>query len=592
MLNQQSPFLSRFLASLRLCVRADASPRAYGRITARHALLFLAACALPQLNCWAQASAQQSAEGDGAQTAAPTLVAPPDHPVPQGSPFPARLSSISGSVQLNQVITPQSDRTQAASSGDMPPAPPPDKLFQQASVNMPVLAGTEISTGDNGQAELQFNDGSIARVTPQSSLSVITLSSSGEQLQTVSGLSYYEVPDGLTGVLTVRVGPDTVRLARGALLRVDMDSTPYSIALLRGEAHVNNPGSDVGFEVSMGQTATIDPQSANNYDLQQDVASSSWDAWNSDRDQQGAEMAAGETNARVGSGNEDGAGWDDLDYYGTWYDVPGAGMAWAPDGVDASFDPYGSGSWGYYPGNGYLWISAYPWGWLPYHCGGWGYYPGFGYMWQPGTGCGSGFGGGGWYPYTAVHHAPPGYALPGRPSAGVLGPKALRGPVGSTPIPRSYPLHRLLIVQRGPEFRFRQNGGARPEPRPLPLKDVASGGDASGFAPTLPLVASPRSQQYRQGGGQGSFQGGSGPGGAGGYSTFQNRVNSGDGRAVFVPGPNTITPPPRVLPAPRSAVIPAPMRPISPAPRSLEPRFSAPAPAPHFSAPAPAPHSH
>jgi hypothetical protein len=33
---------------------------------------------------------------------------------------------------------------------------------------------------------------------------------------------------------------------------------------------------------------------------------------------------------------------------------------------------------------GYMWASAYPWGWMPYHYGNWVYAPGFGWGWQPG----------------------------------------------------------------------------------------------------------------------------------------------------------------------------------------------------------------
>ena len=82
------------------------------------------------------------------------------------------------------------------------------------------------------------------------------------------------------------------------------------------------------------------------YSVSAAIASISWDAWNSDRDAQLNAMASGETNARDGSENADAGAWDDLDYYGTWYDVPGVGEAWAPDGVNADFDPYGAGAWG------------------------------------------------------------------------------------------------------------------------------------------------------------------------------------------------------------------------------------------------------
>jgi len=519
----------------------------------------------------------------GVGTLVPSLVLGQDQavgsaafPQPVASSLPARLSDVEGSVHIGQMSASPggTDATRQTAPGQVPP-PPADQAFSQATLNMPVLAGTEIATGDDGRAELQFNDGGIARLTPNSILHITSLGNGAEQLR---GLSYFETPDRGTGVITVQAGPDGVRLAQGSLLRFDLDSAPYAIAVLRGSAHFNNQASDIGFEANTGETATIDPQSATAYDLTQDMAQNSWDAWNTDRDSTLAQLADGETNARVGSGDTDSPAWNDLDYYGTWYNVPGAGMAWAPDGVDANFDPYGSGAWGYYSGVGATWVSSYPWGWLPYHCGGWSYFGGFGWGWQPG-GCGS-YGGAGWYPYTGVHHPPPGYRLPARP----LDPR-LRTHLGGVPLPHSQPLKPVV---RGPIYRFRQVGGTRPEPRAFPLDKTASVDGGPGFAPILPLG---NTQGYGQQPGSafnGSTYGSSyGNNGAG---LPARRIGPGvepgigRGRAIITPGPNVITPPSRMLPPPRMAV-PPPVR-VAPPPAAA-PRFSAPPPA---SVPAPRAH--
>ena len=42
------------------------------------------------------------------------------------------------------------------------------------------------------------------------------------------------------------------------------------------------------------------------------------------------------------------------------------------------------GAWSWYPGFGYMFASAYPWGWMPYRYGSWMMVPGMGWMWQPG----------------------------------------------------------------------------------------------------------------------------------------------------------------------------------------------------------------
>ncbi len=45
-----------------------------------------------------------------------------------------------------------------------------------------------------------------------------------------------------------------------------------------------------------------------------------------------------------------------------------------------------NGAWGFYPGYGYMFASAYPWGWMPYRYGNWMFVPSYGWMWQPGCG--------------------------------------------------------------------------------------------------------------------------------------------------------------------------------------------------------------
>src|ERR1700721_3376541 len=70
--------------------------------------------------------------------------------------------------------------------------------FDQAQANMPLLAGYTLATGDDGQAEVEFTDGSVARVTPNSQLRLDTLPGADTRDETteltmVSGLGYFEL---------------------------------------------------------------------------------------------------------------------------------------------------------------------------------------------------------------------------------------------------------------------------------------------------------------------------------------------------------------------------------------------------------------
>jgi ferric-dicitrate binding protein FerR (iron transport regulator) len=339
-----------------------------------------------------------------------------------------------------------------------------DPAFDQAQQNMPVLEGMRLVTAADGRVEIQFEDGSVARVTPNSSITLSQLHRKGDGstvtvIDATAGLTYYEL-NGRAGQYTVHFGPNTVTPTDSSIFRVNLDGNPTELAVTHGTVHISD-GQSLALDVHTNQSIRFDSQSSSQYELIQSVSADTWDQWNSDRDQVLASLEESASTARASTGNPDDPGWNDLDYYGDWYDVPGYGMAWAPSGVGTNWDPFGVGSWGYYSGIGYSWISGYPWGWWPYHCGAWNFFDNYGWMWFPGN-CGYGaFGAGGWYAYSTVWHCPPGYRPPVRPGNPVHGTPPLHG---RPPIRYHEP---LIAVNRGPEFtqQFRTVGGSKPAPR-------------------------------------------------------------------------------------------------------------------------------
>ena len=339
--------------------------------------------------------------------------------------------------------------------------------FQQALPNMPAVEGMRFVAGDNGRLEIEFEDGSVARVTPDSSIRLAQLRRNADgstvtAIDALTGLSYYEL-NNRGGQYTVHFGSDTATPIQDAVFRVALDSAPYQLAVMHGSAHVDD-GGGLSVDVRTNQTFQTDPQQPGEFTLAQNVTADSWDQWNSYRDQTLSGLEANQTVARASSGDVNNPAWNDLDYYGNWYNVPGYGEAWAPSGVGAGWDPFGNGAWGYYPGFGYTWISGYPWGWMPYHCGAWDYMNTWGWLWMPGN-CGYGLYGPGWYPYATVWNVPKGYIPPPRPH-GLPIRHIGTGPIGPQPLPAAL---RLVTVNRGEQFSkpFELDAGAHPEPRPL-----------------------------------------------------------------------------------------------------------------------------
>ncbi len=366
----------------------------------------------------------------------PSLQEPP---APNDNVRAVRLSDVEGKVQVFNGTEP---------------------AFDQAVLNMPAVEGMRFVTADDGRLEIQFEDGSVARVTPNSSITLAQLRrDAGGSTVTVidanSGLTYYEL-NGLSGQYAVRFGPNIVTPTDSAIFRVNLDGNPANLAVTHGVVHVID-GQNLAVDVHTNQSIRFDTENPDQYQLVQSVSADTWDQWNSDRDQTLATLGENATTARASTGNPDDAAWNDLDYYGDWYNVPGYGMAWAPSGAGTDWDPFGEGSWGYYNTVGYAWISSYPWGWWPYHCGAWNWFGGFGWMWFPGN-CGAGLFGGGWYPYAAVWRCPPNYRPPQRPG---------NFPRPGPPPHHKFPYQPVVAVNRGQQYGdvFRTIGGVKPSPR-------------------------------------------------------------------------------------------------------------------------------
>jgi hypothetical protein len=339
-----------------------------------------------------------------------------------GPPNVARVSFVQGSVQL------------LAGQGTD---------FQPAVINMPVLDGSRLQAGGDGQAEIEFGDGSVARLTPNSTVAFPHLGQDQAQIQQVSGLAYYEfnVGDGHPA-FSVQFGNETVQPTANSILRVGLDAG-WDVAVISGSIQVQGEGIP-GVAVAENQSIRSGADNSGApYVVAQGINGDSWDNWNQDRDQAIAQEASQQTPVRDDSANPQNENWNDLDADGNWYPVEGAGNVWVPAGVEPGWDPYGAGYWAYYPTYGYTWVSSYPWGWLPYHCGAWSYYS-FGWGWAPG-GCS------GWSPVIVVRAHPPGWTMPVRP---------IRPPGGIHPVGGL----RLVAVDRGPVATgpWGLNSGFRP----------------------------------------------------------------------------------------------------------------------------------
>jgi hypothetical protein len=292
--------------------------------------------------------------------------------------------------------------------------------WSAATVNAPVLAGDQISTGDRARTEVQLDYANTLRLSEHSQANITQLTRSQIQVQLANGMANYSVlgsSDAEAEIDTPNVAIRTEK--RDTSFRILVTGDDHTEVLVRkGEVEITTPQG--GTRVGEGQFITIQGAAEQaQYKIGEAPARDDWDQWNTDRDSMVLNAASRKNTDPYYVGTED------LDKNGTWSEVPDYGQVWRPN-VGADWAPYRDGRWVYEPYWGWTWVSSDSWGWAPYHYGrwmmvdgGWGWWPGPVYgnpyyrpIWAPayvsffgggfGVGVGFGFGGGwgsiGWLP--------------------------------------------------------------------------------------------------------------------------------------------------------------------------------------------------
>lgn len=423
---------------------------------------------------------------------------------PDSNARAARLSFVDGEVQITQ--------------GNQ-------ILANPALANTPLFEGAVVSTREDGRAEVQFDNGTVVRVAPNSSLKISVLRQQDNvtvaELHLDAGLAYFEMQgDSTSGRTTARFGDSAVTASGFTVFRLNVDNPPGEVAVFSGNAHLER-GNNLSLDLHGGESVALNGSDSNLYNMAETIEPDSWDAWNADRDQQLNSEQASRTAASSSEPNSNNPAWGDLDTNGNWYNVPGQGYVWSPyEASSGDWDPYGCGNWVWTPGYGYVWVSCESWGYLPYSMGYWNYYDDFGWGWTPGYG----------YPWWAtggwgwnIGTRPPRYLPPHRPRGGPVQPVA--------PIRRGggfYQPNPVIAVNRIP---------SSPTAHPVHVVGRATTIGGSMVEPLRPL--SPRPSYEHTGAVANGFTGGSyrvtGGQNAPRYPGYVPWTNSGVGRPGTMP---------------------------------------------------------
>ncbi len=357
--------------------------------------------------------------------------------------------------------------------------------FEPAMANMPIVENSKLRT-DQGVAEVEFEDNSSLRLAPNSEVAFSQLerAASGatrSSIQVLKGTVYASTVKSKSGNdFNLVFGEQKLALPPATHIRLDMQDNDAKVAVLDGSLRVED-GSGTQ-DVGKKKTVTFPLQEQTAPEVAKDVTEAPFDTW----DKQSADYHARSANFNSTASSPYAYGSNDMAYYGSFVDAGACGSMWRPYFASAAWDPYSNGSWAWYGGAGYSWVSPYPWGWMPYHSGSWGFCPGTGWGWTPG--------GAGW---TGLNNTASILSRPGTPAGSGPRPAPIHPPTaGSATV---VAVNTRPLVHSGiasPEsFLLRQDSAGMGIPRETlgRLDKLSHQADQKGFAHTPIYITGPTS---------------------------------------------------------------------------------------------------
>src|ERR1043165_8759382 len=161
-----------------------------------------------------------------------------------------RLSLVEGSVQV--------DRGQG-----------PEK----AIMNMPVTQGMKLETGDEGRAEIEFENGTTLRLAPQTNAEFpeLSLRSSGTRVTAVqvnSGTAYFNIHHKDDDFHVLFAGRE-INVDHSVHFRLDLANGKPEVAVFNGELELKG---DKNVKVKKNETLALDGSDAGRYDLAKNIS--------------------------------------------------------------------------------------------------------------------------------------------------------------------------------------------------------------------------------------------------------------------------------------------------------------------------------
>ncbi len=248
--------------------------------------------------------------------------------------------------------------------------------WSNCDLNLPVLQGNRIVTGDDGRVEVEFDDGSAFRADSNCEFFLSVLTYDYEKIEVVSGNYILKTVSDIDYEILTSIG--SVLIKNPSNVRVDIRRNgEVKIFVRDGKAYFRNAFFEKKIKEGRGLYVY---NGGREYSKIYSRNLDDFDFWSDRRD---SRYTYSESRKYIPNTNIY-VGIYDLDHYGRWVFLDDFGYCWVPAIYDVEWAPYRYGYWRYCDPWGWTWVSYEPWGWLPYHYGRWHFSVSFGWVWIPG----------------------------------------------------------------------------------------------------------------------------------------------------------------------------------------------------------------
>jgi hypothetical protein len=203
--------------------------------------------------------------------------------------------------------------------------------LERAILNTPIVEGTRIVTGDDGLAEVEFENESALRIAENSEIQFCTLSMNDtgakvNEIEVVKGVVYLDARSKGDDIYRIKNGDSTFLVQRDTQLRLSAGRDQTHLAVFKGNVELMAQPHAVN--IKRKETLTVDATAAAGYKIASGAEALPTDAWNREREAYQQAYAGNLGNP----GPSYGYGLQDLNYYGSYFMAPGYGYAWQPFG--------------------------------------------------------------------------------------------------------------------------------------------------------------------------------------------------------------------------------------------------------------------